>query len=228
MRSSRKKVKASKKGLYRRAIKDAFAKFNPKHIIKNPVFLVVWVSSLITLAATIFPALFGSSENSNTQLFNGAVTTVLFITIWLANFAEAFAQSSGKAQADVLRSIKSDINAKKLLADGTVSEVPATSLQRGDTVYVVAGDIVPTDGEVIMGAASVDEGAITGESAPVLKEAGSNIASYITGGSRIISDELIIRITVDPDKGFINRMIYVIERRERKKTPNEATLTVLL
>ena len=207
LRSSRKKLKASKKGLYRRAIKDAFAKFNPKHIIKNPVLLVVWVSSLITLAATIFPLLFGSSGNSNIQLFNGTVTAILFVTIWLANFAEAFAQSSGKAQADVLRSIKSDINAKKLFADGTVSEVPATSLQRGDTVYVVAGDIVPTDGEVIMGAASVDEGAITGESAPVLKEAGSDVASYVTGGSRIISDELIIRITVDPDKGFINRMI---------------------
>ncbi|MCJ8278880.1 MAG: HAD-IC family P-type ATPase, partial [Rivularia sp. ALOHA_DT_140] len=227
-RSSRKKVKASKKGLYRRAIKDAFAKFNPKHIIKNPEFLVLWESSFITLAATIFPTLFGSSTDSNTQIFNGAVTVVLFLTLWLANFAEAFAQSSGKAQADVLRSIKSDINAKKLLSDGTISEVPATSLQRGDTVYVVAGDIIPTDGEVIMGAASVDEGAITGESAPVLKEAGSDVASYVTGGSRIISDELIIRITVDPDKGFINRMIYVIERRERKKTPNEATLTVLI
>ncbi|MEO1184626.1 MAG: potassium-transporting ATPase subunit B, partial [Cyanobacteria bacterium J06636_27] len=124
IRSSRKKVKASKKGLYRRAIKDAFAKFNPKHIIKNPVFLVVWVSSLITLAATIFPALFGSSENSNTQLFNGAVTTVLFITIWLANFAEAFAQSSGKAHINAKKLIKSDINAKKLVA-GTSETVPS-------------------------------------------------------------------------------------------------------
>ena len=227
-RSPRKKVKASKKGLYRRAIRDAFAKFNPKHIIKNPVLLVVWVSSFITASATIFPALFGSKAIADARLFNGAVTVILFLTVWLANFAEAYAQSRGKAQADVLRSIKSDINAKKLLADGNISEVPATSLQRGDTVYVVAGDIIPTDGEVIMGAASVDEGAITGESAPVLKEAGSDIASYVTGGSRIISDELIVRITVDPDKGFINRMIYVIERRERKKTPNEATLTILL
>jgi K+-transporting ATPase ATPase B chain len=227
-RSPRKKVKASKKGLYRRAIRDAFAKFNPKHIIKNPILLVVWVSSFITLAATIFPALFGSEASPDARFFNGVVTVVLFLTVWLANFAEAYAQSRGKAQADILRSIKSDINAKKLLADGNISEVRATSLQRGDAVYVVAGDIIPTDGEVIMGAASVDEGAITGESAPVLKEAGSDIASYVTGGSRIISDELIIRITVDPDKGFINRMIYVIERRERKKTPNEATLTVLL
>ncbi len=225
---SRKKVRASKKGLYPRAIKDAFAKFNPKHIIKNPVLLVVWVSCLVTLTATIFPALFGSPATTNARIFNGTVTFVLFLTVWLANFAEAFAQSRGKAQADVLRSIKSDIIAKKLFADGNISEVAATSLQRGDTVYVVAGDVIPTDGEVIMGAASVDEKAITGESAPVLKEAGSDVASYVTGGSRVISDELIIRITVDPDKGFINRMIYVIERRERKKTPNEATLTVLL
>ncbi len=228
VRSSRRKVKASKKGLYRRAIKDAFAKFHPKHIIKNPVLLVVWVSSFITFAATIFPTLLGSPSSVNTKLFNGTVTAVLLLTVWLANFAEAFAQSRGRAQADVLRSIKSDIKAKKLLADGSISEVPATSLQRGDTVYVVAGDVIPTDGEVIMGAASVDEGAITGESVPLLKEAGSDVASYVTGGSRIISDELIIRITVDPDKGFINRMIYIIERRERKKTPNEAILTVLL
>ena len=227
-RSSRKKVKSSKKGLYRRAIKDTFLKFNPKHIIKNPVLLVVWVSSFITLTATIFPTLFGSPATANARFFNGAIATVLFLTVWLANFAEAFAQSRGKAQADVLRSIKSDIQAKKLFADGTISEIPATNLQRGDTVYVVAGDIIPADGEVIMGAASVDEGAITGETAPVLKESGSDIASYVTGGSRIISDELIIRITVDPDKGFINRMIYLIERRDRKKTPNEATLTVLM
>lgn len=228
LRSSRKKVKANKKGLYRRAIKDSFIKLNPKYTIRNPVLVVVWVSCLITFTATIFPTLFGSKPTANAQIFNGAVTLILFLTLLLANFAEAFAQSRGKAQADVLRSIKSDINAKQLFADGTISEVPATNLQRGDTVYVVAGDIIPTDGEVIMGAASVDEGAITGETAPVLKEAGSDVASYVTGGSRIISDELIVRITVDPDKGFINRMIHIIERRERKKTPNESTLTVLL
>ncbi|MGD1912940.1 MAG: potassium-transporting ATPase subunit KdpB [Rivularia sp. (in: cyanobacteria)] len=227
-RSSRKKVKVSKKGLYRRAIKDAFVKLNLKHVIKNPVLLVVWLSSPITLTATAFPSLFGSSSETDARFFNGAIAAILFLTLWLANFAEAFAQSRGKAQADVLRSIKSDVKAKKLDADGTISEIAATSLQRGDTVYVVAGDIIPTDGEVIMGAASVDEGAITGESAPVLKESGSDIASCVTGGSRIISDELIVRVTVDPDKGFINRMIYLIERRERKKTPLEATLTVLL
>ncbi|MEA5593860.1 potassium-transporting ATPase subunit KdpB [Rivularia sp. UHCC 0363] len=227
-RFSRKKVKASKKGLYRRAIRDAFVKLNPKHIIKNPVLFVVWVSCLIVLTATIFPALFGSPATNDARFFNGAIAFVLFLTLWLANFAEAFAQSRGKAQADVLRSIKSDIKTKKLLADGTILEVTATSLQRGDTVYVVAGDIIPADGEVIMGAASVDEGAITGESIPVLKESGSDLASFVTGGSRIISDELIVRITVDPDKGFINRMIYLIESRERKKTPLEATLTVLM
>lgn len=227
-RSSRKKVKPSKKGLYRRAIQDAFVKLNPKHIIKNPVLFIVWVSCLITLTATIFPALFGSPASGDARLFNGTITGILFFTLWLASFAEAFAQSRGKAQADVLRSIKSDIKAKKLFADGSISEIPAQNLQRGDTVYVAAGDIIPADGEVIMGAASVDEGAITGESAPVLKESGSDIASSVTGGSRIISDELIIQVTVDPDKGFINRMIYLIERRERKKTPNEATLTVLL
>ncbi|WP_375491765.1 potassium-transporting ATPase subunit KdpB [uncultured Nostoc sp.] len=227
-RQGRKKARASNKWLYLRAIRDAFVKLNPKYAIKNPVMFVVWVGTIIILLLTIDPNLFGPALQKNSQLFNGLLSGILFFTVWFANFAEALAEGRGKAQADALRLTKSETIAKKLAPDGILSEVSSTSLKQGDTIYVVAGDIIPADGEVIMGVASVDESAITGESAPVLKESGSDIASSITGGTRIISDELIIRITSDPGKGFIDRMIALVEGVERSKTPNEIALTVLL
>ncbi len=227
-RQPRKKAKIKTKGIYLRAIRDAFVKLNPKNAIKNPVMFLVWLGTLITLSVTIYPNLFGLTQQKNPQLFNGLLTGILFFTVWFANFAEALAEARGKAQADALRSTKLETIAKKLAADGTITEVSSASLQQGDNIYVVAGDIIPADGEVIMGIASVDESAITGESAPVLKESGSDIASSVTGGTRIISDELIIRITADPDKGFIDRMIALLEGKKRSKTPNETTLTLLL
>ncbi|MFN6567494.1 potassium-transporting ATPase subunit KdpB [Dendronalium sp. ChiSLP03b] len=227
-RQARKKARIDTRGLYPRAIRDAFIKLNPKNAIKNPVMFLVWVGTLITLAVTIDPNLFGPTTQKNPRLFNGLLTGILFFTVWFANFAEAVAEGRGKAQADALRSTKSETIAKKLAADGTITEVSSTSLQQGDNIYVVAGDIIPADGEVIMGVASVDESAITGESAPVLKESGSDVASSVTGGTRIISDELIIRITAGPGKGFIDRMIALVEGAERTKTPNEIALTVLL
>ncbi|MEA5504088.1 potassium-transporting ATPase subunit KdpB [Halotia wernerae UHCC 0503] len=227
-RQSRKKYRINTKGIYLRAIRDAFVKLNPKNAIKNPVMFLVWVGTLITLSVTIDPNLFGLTQQKNPQLFNGLLTGILFFTVWFANFAEALAEGRGKAQADALRLTKSETIAKKLAPDGTITEVSSTSLQQGDNIYVVAGDIIPADGEVIMGVASVDESAITGESAPVLKESGSDVASSVTGGTRIISDELIIRITADPGKGFIDRMIALVEGTERSKTPNETTLTLLL
>ncbi|BAZ53460.1 potassium-transporting ATPase subunit B [Nostoc sp. NIES-4103] len=227
-RQARKKARVNTKGLYLRAIRDAFIKLNPQNAIKNPVMFLVWVGTLVTLAVTIKPELFGPTTQKNPQLFNGLLTGILFFTVWFANFAEAVAEGRGKAQAAALRSTKSETTAKKLAPDGTITEVSSSSLRQGDNIYVVAGDIIPADGEVIMGVASVDESAITGESAPVLKESGSDIASSITGGTRIISDELIIRITADPGKGFIDRMIALVEGAERTKTPNEIALTVLL
>ncbi|MER3495084.1 MAG: K(+)-transporting ATPase subunit B [Mastigocladus sp. ERB_26_2] len=227
-RHARKQSRINTRGIYLRAIKDAFVKLNPKQAVKNPVMFLVWVGTLITLAVTIEPNLFGPVTEENPRLFNGMITVILFFTVWFANFAEAVAEGRGKAQADALRSTKSETIAKKLFPDGAITEIPATSLQKGDTVYVVAGDTIPADGEVVMGTASVDESAITGESAPVLKEPGSDVASSVTGGTRIISDELIIRITADPGKGFIDRMIALVEGAERSKTPNEIALTVLL
>ncbi len=227
-RQARKQARVSTRGIYPRAIKDAFVKLNPIHQVRNPVMFLVWLGTIITLCVTINPYLFGQVPGKNLQLFNGLITGILFFTVLFANFAEAIAQGRGKAQADALRLTKSETIAKQLYADGTITEVSSNTLQRGDTIYVVAGDIIPADGEVIMGVASVDESAITGESAPVLKESGSDIASSVTGGTRIISDELIIHITADPGKGFIDRMIALVEGAERRKTPNETAITVLL
>lgn len=227
-RKKHRKTRVTNKGLYIRAIRDAFMKLHPQYAIKNPVMFLVWVGTIITFSVTIYPQLFGPINQKNPYLFNGLLTGILLFTILFSNFAEAVAEGRGKAQADTLRSTQSATNAKKIGVDGTIIEVPATSLNRGDTIHVVSGDIIPADGEVIMGVASVDESAITGESAPVLKESGSDVASSVTGGTRIISDELIIRVTAEAGKGFIDRMIALVEGAERTKTPNEIALTVLL
>ncbi len=226
--SRRNKPKANTKGIYSRAIKEAFIKLNPKQAIKNPVMFLVWIGTIVVALLTIDPNLFGSVRGENLRLLNGLIALILFFTVVFANFAEAVAEGRGKAQADALRSTKSDMIARKLLPDGSLQEVSSTTLHQGDTVKVIAGDVIPADGEVIAGVASVDESAITGESAPVLKEPGSDVASSVTGGTRILSDELTIRITSDPGKGFIDRMIALVEGAERSKTPNEIALTVLL
>lgn len=227
-RKKRKKTRVTNKGLYIQAVSNAFIKLSPQHAIKNPVMFLVWMGTLITFFLTIDPELFGTTNQTNPHLFNGLLTGILFFTVLFSNFAEAVAEGRGKAQADTLRSAQSTTTAKSITVDGTITEVRASTLKRGDTIYVVSGDIIPADGEVILGVASVDESAITGESAPVLKESGSDVASSVTGGTRIISDELIIRITAEPGKGFIDRMIALVEGAERTKTPNEIALTVLL
>lgn len=227
--SRRHTPKVDTSGLYQRAVREAFIKLNPRIIVKNPVMFVVWVGTIITALLTVFPDLFGSfGDAAELRLFNGLITLILLFTLLFANFAEAIAEGRGKAQAEALRSTKSETIARKMAPDGSLQEVSSTSLQRGDRIRVIAGDIIPADGEVIEGVASVDESAITGESAPVLKEAGSDVASSVTGGTRIISDELVVRVTADPGKGFIDRMIALVEGAERTKTPNEIALTVLL
>jgi K+-transporting ATPase ATPase B chain len=224
----RRKTRVTNKGLYFRAIRDAFIKLHPQYAIKNPVMFLVWIGTVISFSVTIYPELFGPINQKNPYLFNGLLTGILLFTVLFSNFAEAVAEGRGKAQADTLRSTQSATVAKTITVDGTITEIPANNLKRGATIYVVSGDIIPADGEVIMGVASVDESAITGESAPVLKEFGSDVASSVTGGTRIISDELIIRVTAEPGKGFIDRMIALVEGAERSKTPNEIALTVLL
>jgi potassium-transporting ATPase ATP-binding subunit len=228
-RASRKHTpKVKTQGIYQRAMREAFVKLYPRTAVKNPVMFIVWIGTIVTALVTIDPSLFGNAAGSNPRLVNGLIAIILFFTVLFANFAEAVAEGRGKAQADSLRATKSDTTAKKLLEDGSVQEVSSTTLRKGDAIKVVAGDMIPVDAEVIGGIASVDESAITGESAPVLKEPGSDIASSVTGGTRIISDELILRVAADPGKGFIDRMIALVEGAERQKTPNEIALTVLL
>jgi potassium-transporting ATPase ATP-binding subunit len=227
-RHQKKQGRVNTKGLYKRAIKEAFIKLNPRIMLKNPVMFLVWVGTIITALLTIQPNLFGGIEDNSQRWFNGCVTIILFLTLLFANFAEAVAEGRGKAQADSLRATKADTKAKKLLPDNSIQEVSSTELRKGDRIKIVAGEIIPADGEVIDGIASVDESAITGESAPVLKEPGSDVASTVTGGTKIISDELIIRVASDPGKGFLDRMIALVEGAERSKTPNEIALTVLL
>ena len=220
--------KVSHRGLYQRALLQAFVKLDPRHAVRNPVMFVVWLGTVVTALVAISPDLFGPATGPSPQLVNGSIAAILFATVWFANAAEAIAEGRGKAQADALRATKADTIARRLLPDGAEEPVSASQLRRGDRVRVVVGETIPADGEVLAGVASVDESAITGESAPVLKEPGSDTASSVTGGTRVVSDELTIRVTADPGQGFIDRMIALVEGAERRKTPNEIALTVLL
>jgi potassium-transporting ATPase ATP-binding subunit len=223
-----KQKRVSTQGLYQRALRQALVKLNPQVMLKNPVMFVVWVGTVVTALLTLDPTLFGPAPGDQQRLFNGLVTVILLLTMLFANFAEAVAEGRGKAQADALRATKSDTMARKLLPNGLTEEISATQLHRGDRIQVIAGDTIPVDGEVMEGVASVDESAITGESAPVLKEPGSDVASSVTGGTKIISDALVISVTAEPGAGFLDRMIALVEGAERTKTPNEIALTVLL
>lgn len=222
--------KAKMAGLYKRAIQDAFRKLDPRIAVRNPVMFLVWVGTLVTAFVTLDPNLFGTvtADSNQQRLLNGLISLILFFTVLFANFAEAVAEGRGKAQADFLRTTRSDTMARKVLPDGSTQSVSSTALLQGEQVKVIAGEMIPADGEVVSGIASVDESAITGESAPVLKQPGTDIASSVTGGTRVISDELLIRITADPGQGFIDRMIALVEGAERSKTPNEIALTVLI
>ncbi|MEH1819680.1 MAG: potassium-transporting ATPase subunit KdpB [Nostoc sp.] len=230
-RDSRKHTpKADLQGLYQRAVRESFIKLDPRITVRNPVMFVVWVGTIVTFLVTLNPNLFGTiqADINQQRLLNGLITFILFFTLVFANFAEAVAEGRGKAQADSLRSTRSDTIANKILPDGSIVKVSSTELRRGDIVQVVANNMIPADGDVIKGIGSVDESAITGESAPVLKQPGTDIASSVTGGTRLLSDELTIRISADPGQGFIDRMIALVEGAQRTKTPNEIALTVLL
>ena len=217
-------------GLYQRAIRDAFTKLDPRIAVSNPVMFIVWVGTIVTFLVTIDPNLFGTvqPDGNKERVLNGLITLILFSTVMFANFAEAIAEGRGKAQAESLKSSRSDTIANKVLPDGTIERVSSTALRKGDRVRVALGEMIPADGEVVVGVASVDESAITGESAPVLKQPGTDIASSVTGGTRVVSDELTIQITADPGQGFIDRMIALVEGAKRTKTPNEIALTVFL
>jgi K+-transporting ATPase ATPase B chain len=233
--------------IVRRAVVDAFVKLNPRIQVRNPVMFIVEVGAVLTTILVI-SALAGQGEAAQIALSAGetaehaaelsrqsagfilAISLWLWFTVLFANFAEAMAEGRGKAQADTLRRARRDIVAKKLSApkrDAKFSAVTAASLRKDDTVLVEANDLIPGDGEVIEGVASVDESAITGESAPVIRESGGD-RSAVTGGTRVLSDWLIVRITANPGEAFLDRMISMVEGAKRQKTPNEIALSILL
>ncbi|WP_312652225.1 potassium-transporting ATPase subunit KdpB [Aminipila sp.] len=220
------KTKFITKDICKASIKGSFAKLNPRYMMKNPVMFVVEIGFAITLLLCFFPNIFGN-EGSNLRLYNGVVSFTLFVTILFANFAEAVAEGRGKAQAQSLKKTQKDMQARIVSNDGRETLISASILKKGDIVLVKTGEIIPNDGEVIEGIASVDESAITGESAPVLKENGGDFAS-VTGGTTVVSDWLKIQITSNPGESFLDKMISLVEGASRKKTPNEIALNTLL
>jgi K+-transporting ATPase ATPase B chain len=209
------------RGIVIRALRDSLLKLNPRTLMKNPVIFVVEVGALITTVELLLHRHTGGAG------FEIQITLWLWFTVLFANFAEAMAEGRGKAQADTLRKARAETVAKRVRQDGSIEEVGGLKLRANDRVVVRAGEFIPGDGEVVEGVASVDESAITGESAPVIREAGGD-RSAVTGGTRVLSDEIIIRITSNPGETFLDRMIKLVEGAERQKTPNEIALNILL
>jgi len=209
--------------IVRQALVDAFKKLNPRAMMRNPVMFVVEIGSVVT-TLLLFRDVFTHQRAFG---FDLQITLWLWFTVLFANFAEAMAEGRGKAQADTLRRAKSETTAHRVLSNGQSEDVPSAQLRAGDVVVVIAGELVPGDGEVIEGVASVDESAITGESAPVIRESGGD-RSAVTGGTRVLSDHLKIKITSNPGETFLDKMIALVEGAERQKTPNEIALNILL
>src|SRR5713226_1420646 len=212
--------------IVRRAIVDSFSKLNPRAMMKNPVMFVVEVGSVLTTLQLIYGLFRPVAGVTNTK-FELQITLWLWFTVLFANFAEAMAEGRGKAQADNLRKSRTETTAKRILENGESEVVGATELGKDDVVLVVADEFIPGDGEIIEGVASVDESAITGESAPVIREAGGE-RSAVTGGTRVLSDQIKIRITSNPGETFLDRMIKLVEGASRQRTPNEIALNILL
>jgi K+-transporting ATPase ATPase B chain len=212
--------------IVRRAIREAFYKLSPRHMLRSPVMFVVLTGAVVTTLVCLREVVLGGPDLG----FTLQLAIWLWFTVLFANFAEAMAEGRGKAQADALRAARVETRAKRLgdPADHLdFLSVFATELRRGDFVIVKAGDLIPADGEVVEGIASVDEAAITGESAPVIREAGGD-RSAVTGGTRLLSDWLVLRVTANPGETFVDRMIALVEGASRRKTPNEVALTILL
>jgi potassium-transporting ATPase ATP-binding subunit len=216
--------------IYRQAAWDSVVKLDPRRMARNPVLFIVEIGSVLTTGIWLYQVLNGQAAQA---AFAGVISIWLWLTVLFANFAEALAEGRGKAQAAALRRMRRSTQAKKLASNGAGkshsqwTSIPSTDLRQGDLILVEAGDIIPADGEVIEGVASVDESAVTGESAPVIRESGGD-RSAVTGGTRILSDWLVIQVTANPGEGFLDRMISLIEGTKRQKTPNEVALSILL
>lgn len=212
------------KDLLKQSLKQSFVKLNPKYMIKNAIMFTVEVSTLFMLIVTLYSAF---SDSQGSFLYNLVVLVVLFVTLLFANFAEAIAEARGKAQADSLRKAREETPAKLRLNGGEIKIVSSSILKKGDVFECEAGDVIPADGEIIEGLASIDESAITGESAPVIREAGGDKSS-VTGGTKVLSDRIVVEVTTQPGENFLDKMIALVEGASRQKTPNEIALTILL
>src|SRR5271157_2839378 len=215
------------RGLLKTALIDSFRRLTPRYQWRNPVMFVVYIGAILT-TILLFQALGGKGEARAGIIL--AVTLWLWVTLLFANFAEAIAEGRSKAQAASLKSARKDTTAKRLARpdrSAAQTPTPSSNLRKGDLVLVEQGDLVPGDGDVIQGVASIDESAITGESAPVIRAAGSDFDS-VTGGTRVLSDWIVVRINVNPGEAFLDRMISMVEGAKRQKTPNEIALTILL
>src|SRR5579885_1966940 len=208
--------------IVRRAVRDSFAKLNPAHMLKNPVMFVVEVGAALTTGLAVRDAFGGAAD----LVFTLQITLWLWFTVLFANLAEAMAEGRGKAQADSLRKTKISAIAKKLVND-KIEIVAASSLRKGDVCLCEPNDVIPGDGDVIEGIASVDESVITGESAPVIRESGGD-RSAVTGGTKVLSDYIKVRITSNPGETFLDRMIALVEGAQRQKTPNEIALNIMI
>lgn len=226
MSRKQKQTKLITKEILASSFVGSLRKLDPRYMMKNPVMFVVEIGCLITILLVMKPDLFHDT-GTNLRLYNAIVAAILFITIVFANFAESVAEGRGKAQAETLKKTKKDTKARRILDDGSEEIVSASELKKGDVVLVKINELIPNDGEIIEGIASIDESAITGESAPVLKESGGDFAS-VTGGTMVVSDWIKVKITSDPGNSFLDKMISLVEGASRQKTPNEIALNTLL
>jgi K+-transporting ATPase ATPase B chain len=210
--------------LVQTALKQSFIKLNPKVMLRNPVMFTVEVGTAIMLYVSIYSF---THHDQGSFAYNFSIFIILLLTVLFANFAEAIAEARGKAQADSLRKTREETPANVLLADGSIVSKSSSELRKGDVFVCETGDTIPTDGEIIEGLATIDESAITGESAPVIREAGGDKSS-VTGGTKVLSDQIKVRVTTEPGESFLDKMIALVEGASRQKTPNEIALTILL
>jgi K+-transporting ATPase ATPase B chain len=227
---SKKSNKLFETALVKEALKQSFVKLNPKILFRNPVMFTVEIGTAVMLGVCIW--IITGERNQGSLVYNLIVTGVLFITLLFANFAEAIAEARGKAQANSLRKTREETPAKWIQSVGDIfvneiKIVPSSQLRKGDIFYCETGDTIPMDGEIVEGIATIDESAITGESAPVIRESGGDKSS-VTGGTKVLSDHIKVRVTTDPGESFLDKMIALVEGASRQKTPNEIALTILL
>jgi K+-transporting ATPase ATPase B chain len=207
------------------ALRDSFIKLSPAKMVRNPVMFTVYIGTIIMLLVCCWIAM--GEKNQGSLTYNIILFVILFITLLFANFAEAIAEARGKAQADSLRKTREETPAKKITDGNNIINVSSSQLQKGDIFLAETGDIIPSDGEIIAGIATIDESAITGESAPVIREAGGDKSS-VTGGTKVLSDRITVKVTTSPGESFLDKMIMLVEGASRQKTPNEISLTILL